>query len=30
MGWFDLFALLSLAGLSLHVARRQGTRGKNQ
>ncbi len=30
MDWFDLFALLSLAGLSLHVARRQGTRGKNQ
>lgn len=30
MGWFDVFALLSLAGLSLYLGRRQGTRGKNQ
>lgn len=30
MGWFDLLALLSLAGLGLYVARRQGTHGKNQ
>lgn len=30
MGWFDLFALFSLAGLSLWVARRQKAHGKNQ
>lgn len=30
MGWLDLFALLSLAALSLCLARRPGTRGKNQ
>jgi serine protease len=30
MGWLDVFALLSLAGLGLSVGRQQGTRGKQQ